>query len=230
MGCYQLVMFVDDSYLSFAGTNFSGHPDQVILGTTLGAIIGAKLPGLEMPRLSDLTGVLFSRLMRYAHRKGFIDRESYIAQYFALAMFTVGVTNSLGSDDLLAAFAAGVFDPRHVVFSYSSLHAGSAISWDGHFNEQTEDDSFSTILDLVLNCACFIYIGAWLPFDQFHIPELGITPWRLVWLMLAILVLRRIPFLLILYKLMPEVANWREALFCGHFGPVSLSSRTFPLN
>lgn len=62
-----------------------------------------------MPRLSDLTGVLFSRLMRYAQRKGFIDRESYIAQYIALALFTVGVTNSLGNDDLLAAFAAGVF-------------------------------------------------------------------------------------------------------------------------
>lgn len=164
---------------------------QVILGTTLGAIIG----------------VLFSRLMRYAHRKGFIDRESYIAQYIALALFTVGVTNSLGNDDLLAAFAAG-----------------SAISWDGHFNEQTEDDSFSTILDLVLNCACFIYIGAWLPFDQFRITELGITPWRLVWLMLAILVLRRIPSLLILYKLMPEVSNWREALFCGHFGPIGVGA------
>jgi len=88
----------------------------------------------------------------------------------------------------------------------------------------TEDDSFSTILDLVLNCACFIYIGAWLPFDQFHIPELDITPWRLVGLMLAILVLRRIPSLLILYKLMPEVSNWREALFCGHFGPIGVGA------
>jgi sodium/hydrogen antiporter len=86
---------------------------------------------------------------------------------------------------------------------------------------QTEDDAFSSILDLVLNCACFIYIGAWLPFDQFVIPELGISPWRLVMLMLVILVLRRIPSLLILYRLMPEVENWREALFCGHFGPVS---------
>jgi NhaP-type Na+/H+ or K+/H+ antiporter len=39
--------------------------------------------------------------------------------------------------------------------------------------------------------------------------------------MLVILVLRRIPSLLILYRVMPEVSNWREALFCGHFGPVS---------
>jgi NhaP-type Na+/H+ or K+/H+ antiporter len=48
-------------------------------------------------------------------------------------------------------------------------------------------------------------------------------------LMLAILTLRRIPSLLILYKLMPEVSNWREALFCGHFGPVSSSqSKALP--
>jgi sodium/hydrogen antiporter len=86
---------------------------------------------------------------------------------------------------------------------------------------QTEHDAFSSILDLVLNCACFIYIGAWLPFNRFHISELGITPWRLVLLVLIILALRRIPCLLLLYKFMPEVSNWREAFFCGHFGPVS---------
>ncbi|KAI0256138.1 Cation/H+ exchanger [Lactifluus subvellereus] len=164
---------------------------QVILGTALGAVIGYS----------------FSHLLRFAQERHFIDRESYIAQYIALALFTVGATNSLGNDDLLAAFAAGC-----------------AISWDGHFNMQTEDDAFSSVLDLVLNCACFIYIGAWLPFDKFHISELGITPWRLVILMLIILALRRIPSLLLLYNLMPEVSNWREALFCGHFGPIGVGA------
>ena len=100
---------------------------------------------------------------------------------------------------------------------------GCAISWDGHFNQQTEHDSFSSVLDLVVNCACFVYIGAWLPFEKFHISEIGVTPWRLLVLMLIILALRRIPSILLLYKLIPEVANWREALFCGHFGPVSVS-------
>ncbi|KAI9461270.1 Sodium/hydrogen exchanger family-domain-containing protein [Lactarius psammicola] len=164
---------------------------QVVLGTIFGAIIGH----------------LFSRILRFSQKRGFIDRESYIAQFISLALFTAGATNSLGNDDLLAAFAAGC-----------------AISWDGHFKEQTEHDSFSSVLDLVLNCACFIYIGAWLPFDKFHISEIGVTPWRLVSLVLIILALRRIPSLLLLYKLIPEVANWREALFCGHFGPMGVSA------
>ena len=79
---------------------------------------------------------------------------------------------------------------------------------------------FSFGLDFVFNCACFIYIGAWLPFDKFHISEIGVTPWRLVALKLVKLALRRIPPLLLLYKLIPEVKDLREALFCGSFGPV----------
>jgi sodium/hydrogen antiporter len=172
-------------------------------------------------RQNGPTGYLVSRVMRFAQLKGFVDRESYIAQYIALALFTTGAINSLGNDDLLAAFAAGVFLPHHNVFFCSFLRVGSAISWDDNFNIQTKGDAFSPVLDLVLNCICFIYIGAWLPFDQFDISELGISPWRLVLLVLVIIALRRIPCLLILYKWLPEVSNWREALFCGHFGPVS---------
>ncbi|KAH9851411.1 Sodium/hydrogen exchanger family-domain-containing protein [Lenzites betulinus] len=164
---------------------------QVILGTLIGAVLG----------------IAFSRFMKFSHRKGFIDRESYVAQYLALALFTVGVTRTLGSDDLLAAFAAG-----------------SALSWDGYFNTQTENEVFSSVIDLILNCGCFVYIGAWMPFNMFNAPELGITPWRLVVLFLAILVVRRIPPLLLLYKWIPEIATWREALFSGHFGPMGVGA------
>ncbi|KAI0373530.1 hypothetical protein BV20DRAFT_937588 [Pilatotrama ljubarskyi] len=164
---------------------------QVILGTVIGAVLG----------------VAFSHLMKFSHRKGFIDRESYVAQYLALALFTIGITRTLGSDDLLAAFAAG-----------------SAISWDGYFNTQIEDEVFSSVIDLLLNCGCFVYIGAWMPFNMFNAPELGITPWRLVVLFIAVLILRRIPPLLVLYRWVPEITTWKEALFSGHFGPVRSSS------
>lgn len=50
---------------------------------------------------------MFSHLMKFSHRRGFIDRESYVAQYLALAIFITGIVSTLGSDDLLAAFAAG---------------------------------------------------------------------------------------------------------------------------
>ncbi|PFH50973.1 hypothetical protein AMATHDRAFT_192267 [Amanita thiersii Skay4041] len=164
---------------------------QVILGVFIGAILG----------------YLFSKLMKFSHQKGLIDRESYVAQYLALAIFVAGLVSTIGSDDLLAAFAAG-----------------NAISWDGDFNTYTEGELFASVIDLVLNCACFIYIGAWLPFESFNTPELGITPWRLSVLCVGILILRRIPALLVLYKWIPEIRNWKEALFTGHFGPMGVGA------
>lgn len=105
---------------------------------------------------------------------------------------------------------------------YRDPPLGTALSWDGHFNDQTENEVFSSVIDLLLNCACFVYIGAWLPFDQFNRPDLGITPWRLVVLFIVILFVRRIPSLLLLYKWVPEIKGWREALFSGHFGGCSV--------
>lgn len=51
--------------------------------------------------------------MKRLYRKGFINRESFVAQYLALAFLTVGIADVLGVDDLLAAFAAGLFPSLH---------------------------------------------------------------------------------------------------------------------
>ncbi|THH30429.1 hypothetical protein EUX98_g3753 [Antrodiella citrinella] len=150
---------------------------QVILGTVLGAVMGK----------------LFCVVMKISYGRGYIDRESYVAQYLALALLTIGI-------------------------------ASSAISWDGHFNIQIENEVFSSVLDLLLNCGCFIYIGAWLPFASFNSPELGITPWKLVVLFTVVLFLRRIPSVLLLYRWVPEIADWKEALMCGHFGPMGVGA------
>lgn len=164
---------------------------------------------------------MFSYLIKFSHKNGFINRESYVAQYLALALFITGIVSTLGSDDLLAAFAAGLYMPWFCLFGrriHFQLLTGSAVSWDGNFNEHTEGEVFASVIDLLLNCACFIYIGAWLPFHTFTIPDLGINPWRLIVLTCGILFLRRIPAILVLYRWIPEIASWREALFSGHFG------------
>jgi sodium/hydrogen antiporter len=57
--------------------------------------------------LGACLGLGFCQIMKYSLRKNFIDRESYVAQYIALALMSIGLTSLLGSDDLLAAFAAG---------------------------------------------------------------------------------------------------------------------------
>ena len=56
-------------------------------------------------------------------------------------------------------------------------------------------------------------------------PELGIVPYRLILLFISLLVLRRIPALLLLYRWVPEIRGWKEALFSGHFGEDFLDRR-----
>lgn len=65
---------------------------------------------------------MFSYVMKLSHRKGWLDRESYIAQYLAFAILTIGIASTLGTDDLLAAFAAGINAPIHTSLS-SIAHA-----------------------------------------------------------------------------------------------------------
>jgi NhaP-type Na+/H+ or K+/H+ antiporter len=67
-----------------------------------------------------------------------------------------------------------------------------------------------------------MYIGTIMPWSDFHDPDgTGLTIGRLMALGFLVLVFRRIPSILLTYKLMPHVvADWKEALFMGYFGPI----------
>lgn len=186
-------------YLTIEATKGEAFKKWILVGCLYQVVLGTIF-GVVM-------GYTFRKLLAYSHDNVLADRQSFVIQYVALAFFTVGVASAVGMDDLLAAFAAG-----------------SAVSWDGRFNKEIEKESFAAVIDLMLNCACFIYIGAWLDFRAFNSPELGITPWRLVILFLWIAVLRRIPAVLVLYKWVPEIKTWQEALFTGHFGPMGVGA------
>lgn len=129
-------------------------------------------------------------------------------------LFIIGTCGALGTDDLLACFIAG-----------------SALNWDGGYLAETEarHDEVNSCIDVILNFGGFMYIGSILPWRDFNQPEItGITYPRLFALGFLVMALRRIPGLLVAYKLMPKVCkNWKEALFMGYFGPIG---KTIPLH
>ncbi|KXN84175.1 putative Na(+)/H(+) antiporter C3A11.09 [Leucoagaricus sp. SymC.cos] len=157
--------------------------------------------------IGGLLGFAFRHLMKFCQRRDLIDRHSYVAQYVSLAMLTIGVCSLLGSDDLLAAFSCG-----------------TAFAWDGFFNRQTEESVFSSVLDLLFNVAAFVFVGAWMPFDKFQDAALTLSVWRLIVIAILVLLLKRLPVLVALYKFIPDVKTFREALFTGHFGPVGIGA------
>ncbi|KAF8322645.1 hypothetical protein DL93DRAFT_2050485, partial [Clavulina sp. PMI_390] len=161
----------------------------------LGTVLGAML------------GYVARQAMKYCERHDLIDRHSYVAQYISLALLSNGITTILGSDDLLSSFACG-----------------TAFAYDGWFNKKTEETLFSNVIDLLFNIACFVYIGAWLPFESFNDATLTLTWWRLLCIALLVIILRRLPFMLMLYTWIPEVKTFREAVFSGHFGPMGVGA------
>lgn len=92
----------------------------------------------------------------------------------------------------------------------------------GHFNKATEDAVFSNVIDLLFNCAAFIYIGAIIPFGDYN--HFHLTVWRLIVIAILILLFRRMPIILALYKWIPDIKTFREALFVGWFGPMGVGA------
>jgi sodium/hydrogen antiporter len=154
-----------------------------------------------------MVGYLARHAIKLAERKGLIDRESFLVFYFVLALFCAGSGSMLGMDDLLIGFSAGV-----------------GFSNDGWFTEKTEESHVSNVIDLLLNLSYFVYFGTVIPWDQFNDPEHGMIPWKLVVIGVFVVFFRRIPIMMALKPIIPDVKTWREALFAGHFGPIGVGA------
>lgn len=146
-------------------------------------------------------------LIKYCEKHQLIDRESFLSFYIVLAFTCAGFGSMLGVDDLLVSFAAG-----------------AAFAWDGWFARKTEESHVSTVIDLLLNLAYFIYFGAIIPWPQYNNHETGTDVWRLIVLAIVVIFLRRIPAVLVCKPLIPDIKTWREAFFCAYFGPIGVGA------
>ncbi|KAI8343119.1 Sodium/hydrogen exchanger family-domain-containing protein [Chlamydoabsidia padenii] len=154
-----------------------------------------------------LVGFAARKLLKMAEKKSLIDKESFLVYAIALSLFLMGTVSLIGSDDLLACFIAG-----------------NSFTWDDWFRKETENAHMAEVVDLLLNLSIFVYIGATVPFADFQNTQLELTVWRLVVLAILVLLFRRLPIVLALYKLVPALRTWREAIFCGWFGPIGVGA------
>lgn len=154
-----------------------------------------------------IIGWIFNRVLRFSDTRGYIDRAGFIVFYLLAAIFSIGVASTLGTDDFLVAFGCGYGFAR-----------------DGWFARRTKEAHLPHIIDLLLNNAMFVYFGTIIPWYSYQ-PQL-ITPWitpgRLIGFLFLVLIFRRIPIMLALFPWVPDIKTIKEALFCGHFGPMGL--------
>ncbi|EXJ77564.1 hypothetical protein A1O3_09791 [Capronia epimyces CBS 606.96] len=151
-----------------------------------------------------VVGLVANKMLRFSESKGYVQESTLFVFYFLLAVFCVGVGSTLGLDDFLVCFSAG-----------------AAFCWDGWFSVRTANMKLPSILDLLLNSTMFVYFGSIIPWRHY---KDNLAPGRMFLCVVIILLLRRLPTILALKRLLPDVRTYHEAMFIGHFGPVGVGA------
>lgn len=133
-----------------------------------------------------------------------VFQHSELSLTEAYQLFVLGSAEAIGTEDLLACFAAG-----------------NALNWNGLYQEECNNrrDAVNPAISSFLNLGAFLYLGSVMPWDTFSSPNIMYP--RLFALGFALLLFRRIPVTMISYTMFPKLyANAREALVLGHLGPL----------
>jgi sodium/hydrogen antiporter len=147
------------------------------------------------------------KALEYQEKNDSTDRESFLVFYLMVALVCIGLGSLLGIDDVLMAFCAGYnFDKT---------------KW---WRRKTEESHVSDAINLLLNLTYFVFLGSMIPWSSFNKPDLHISAWRLVAGTVLIFILRRLPVIMLLKGVIPDIKTWREAFFFGHFGPVGVGA------
>ncbi|ANB13155.1 Nha1p [Sugiyamaella lignohabitans] len=76
-------------------------------------------------------------------------------------------------------------------------------------------------VDLALNLGIFVWIGATMPWQDF---VSTFALWKFIVMGIALLLFRRLPAVLLFYRIIPDIADLKEAVFTGFFGPIGVGA------
>lgn len=190
-----------------SGSNDGLALPLVIIAVTLAGPLTASEAVLESlwqvlgaVAIGAAAGWLAARALRLGEEHGATDPEPALLFTLVLAIGVLGAAGLTQTDGVLAVFVAGL---AFNVGSTGAERAG-AVSIDEAINR------FAVL-------PVFVIFGAMLPWDEWE--SLG---WRGAALGLAVLVLRRLPVLLLLRRVLR--LGRPDALYLGWFGPVGVSA------
>lgn len=149
-----------------------------------------------------LAGHAAGRMLEWAEAHHTIEVSSFFAYAIALTLFSLGAAELAGMNGILAVFASG-------------LAFGRAVGERDRVREERVQDAINGFFTLPI----FVLIGVLVPWEGWR--ALG---WPGAMLAALILLLRRLPAVLLLSRLMPELAARRDALFAGWFGPIGVAA------
>ncbi len=150
-----------------------------------------------------ILGCTAGRLLKWAERKKTIEHSSFLAYSIALSLTALGAGKLIGTDGILAVFVAGL--------AFGNVIGGQ---------QRAEEDNVQEAINRFFTLPIFIVLGLTLPWQQWR----ALGWWNLLLLVVAVLLLRRLPAILLLNRLIKPIENIQEALFVGWFGPIGVAA------
>ena len=147
-------------------------------------------------------GAIAGWIERESHEHAFLEETSLLTVTIAFTFAVLGSVKLLGSDGILAAFAAGLLFNQFA-------NAG---------DEADEQKVQETVLRL-FTFPIFVMFGMFLPVDQWL--TLG---WTGVALAAGVLLLRRLPMMLVFRTFVSSIEDDRDVFFAGWFGPIGIAA------
>lgn len=164
---------------------------RIILWEVLGAVV-----------IGALIGYGAGKALVWVRRRGEIRNPSLLAYSIALSLTALGSTRLVGTDGILAVFAAGI------AFNM-------AVSIKVEEEEEQIDEAVNRFFVLPI----FVLLGLSLPWGAWA--DLG---WKGPVLAALILLLRRPPWVLLFAGRVPRMQGTQDGLFAGWFGPIGVAA------
>jgi NhaP-type Na+/H+ or K+/H+ antiporter len=152
--------------------------------------------------LGILLGIGFGHLLIWAESKKTVETTSFLAQTLALTLLSLGLGELLRIDGILAVFSAGIS------FDYI-VGAG----------ERAQEENVQEAVNMFFTLPVFVLLGLVLPLREWF--ALG---WQGLLFCGAVLLLRRLPALLVIYRWIPTLRKRTDAVFTGWFGPIGVAA------
>lgn len=152
--------------------------------------------------LGWVLGHVAGRVLVWAERHHAIEVHSLFSYTIALTLLALGLGELLHVDGIVTVFVAGLAFARAV---------GS--------KERADEERVQEAINRFFTLPIFVLIGLVLPWAEWR--ELG---WGAVAFVLALLLVRRLPFVLLVGRTLTDLPHRRDLLFAGWFGPLGVAA------
>lgn len=176
------------------------HPFGRALGewlttTLLWDVLFAVLVGLAI-------GAVAGRFQQWSLENDYINETPLTTVTIALTILVLGAVKLLGSDGILAVFAAGL--------AFNRVAPG---------DPETKEEEATETVERLFTIPIFVLFGMALPWNEWV--ALG---WAGVALVIAVLALRRLPMMFTVGRFVPPLQGTADRALAGWFGPIGVAA------